>query len=105
MRSVVADSRQLGVKVALGFDAAEAAYQGHSADELKTMVRYGFTPLEAIQAATLGGAELYGEQLGAIEPGYYADVIAVDGDPLADVGTLGQVSFVMKGGVVVTTDR
>jgi len=104
MRSAVANARHLGVKVALGFDAAEAAYQGHSADELKTMVKYGFTPLEAIQAATLGGAELYGDKIGAIEPGDYADLIAVDSDPLADVNTLTRVTFVMKGGEVIKND-
>jgi imidazolonepropionase-like amidohydrolase len=105
MRSAVANARQFGVKVALGFDAAEAAQQGHSADELTTMVKYGFTPLEAIQAATLGGAELYGERIGAIVPGNYADLIAVEGDPLADLSTLTRVSFVMKGGEVVKHDR
>jgi imidazolonepropionase-like amidohydrolase len=104
MRSAVANARQLGVKVALGFDGASANEQGHSADELKAMVKYGFTPLEAIQAATLGGAELYGEKIGAIEPDDYADVIAVEDDPVADVGTLGHVSFVMKGGEVVKAD-
>jgi len=101
MRSAVANARQLGVKVALGFDASEATYQGHSADEFKAMVRYGFTPLEAIQAATLGGAELYGDKIGEIRPGNYADLIAVQGDPLTDVSTLTRVSFVMKGGEVV----
>jgi imidazolonepropionase-like amidohydrolase len=105
LRSAVANARQLGVKVALGFDAASANEQGHSADELKTMVKYGFTPLEAIQAATLGGAELYGDKIGAIEPGNYADFIAVEGDPLADISTLTRVSFVMKGGEVVKDDR
>jgi imidazolonepropionase-like amidohydrolase len=105
MRSTVANARQLGVKVALGFDAAEAAEQGHSADELKTIVKYGFTPLEAVQAATLGGAELYGEKIGAIEPGNYADLIAVEGDPLADIGGLTRVPFVMKGGEVIKDDR
>jgi imidazolonepropionase-like amidohydrolase len=105
MRATVANARQLGVKVALGFDAAEAAYQGRSADELKAMVKYGFTPLEAIQAATLGGAELYGDKIGAIEPGNYADLIAVDGDPIADLNTLTRVPFVMKGGAVVKSDR
>jgi len=101
MRSAVANARQLGVKVALGFDASEATYQGHSADEFKAMVRYGFTPLEAIQAATLGGAELYGDKIGEIRPGNYADLIAVQGDPVTDVSTLTRVSFVMKGGEVV----
>jgi imidazolonepropionase-like amidohydrolase len=105
MRSTVANARQLGVKVALGFDAASAAGQGHSADELKTMVKYGFTPLEALQAATLGGAQLYADKIGAIEPGNYADLIAVEGDPLADIGTLTQVSFVMKGGEIVKDDH
>jgi len=105
MRATVANARQLGVKVALGFDAAEAVYQGHSADELKAMVKYGFTPLEAIQAATLGGAELYGDKIGALEPGNYADLIAVDGDPIADIDTLTRVSFVMKGGAVIKSDR
>lgn len=101
MRSTVANARQLGVKVALGFDASEAAYQGRSADEFKAMVQYGFTPLEAIQAATVGGGELYGDKIGSIEPGNYADLIAVDGDPLADIRLLTHVSFVMKGGEVV----
>lgn len=105
MRATVANARQLGVKIALGFDAAAADQQGHSADELKTMVKYGFTPLEAIRAATLGGAELYGDKIGAIEPGNYADLIAVEGDPLADIGALTHVSFVMKGGRVITNER
>jgi imidazolonepropionase-like amidohydrolase len=105
LRSTVANARQVGVKVALGFDAAEAAQQGHSADELKTMVKYGFTPLEALQAATLGGAELYGDKIGALEPGDYADLIAIQGDPLADIGTLTRVSFVMKGGEVIKDER
>jgi imidazolonepropionase-like amidohydrolase len=105
MKSTVANARQLGVKIALGFDATSADQQGHSADELKTMVKYGFTPLEAIQAATLGGAELYGERIGVIEPGTYADLIGVEGDPLADVGTLAAVSFVMKGGEVIKDER
>lgn len=74
MRSAVTNARLLGVKVALGFDAASAEKQGRSAEELETMVKYGFTPLQAIQAATLGGAELYGERIGAIEPGNYADL-------------------------------
>ncbi len=105
LRSTIANARRLGVKVALGFDAAEAAGQGHSAEELKTMVKYGFTPLEALQAATLGGAELYGDKIGALEPGDYADLIAVKGDPLADIGTLTRVSFVMKGGEVIKDER
>jgi len=60
------------------------------------------TPLAALQADLLNGAELLGwkGQIGALEPGYFADVIAVSGNPLEDVGTLKNVSFVMKAGVV-----
>jgi imidazolonepropionase-like amidohydrolase len=100
----VANARRLGVKVALGFDAASAAEQGHSADELAAMVKYGFTPVEALRAATLGGADLYGDKMGAIEPGNYADLIAVDGDPLKDPTVLTHVSFVMKGGEVIRNE-
>ena len=104
MRATVATARHLGVKVALGFDASSPETQGHSADELTTMVKYGFTPLDAIRAATLGGAELYGEKIGALEAGDYADMVAVDGDPLLDVGVLGKISFVMKSGEVIRND-
>jgi len=66
------------------------------------MVKYGMTPLAALQAGTLNGAKLLGwqGQIGALKAGYLADVIAVPGDPLAEIGTLGKVDFVMKGGVV-----
>ena len=104
MRRTVATARRLGIKVALGFDATAAEDQGHSAEELKTMVKYGFTPLETIRAATLGGAELYGDKIGALEAGDYADMVAVDGDPLSDVGVLTRISFVMKSGEVVRND-
>jgi imidazolonepropionase-like amidohydrolase len=61
------------------------------------------TPLEALQAATVNGAELLGmsQQIGAIEPGKYADIIAVNGDPLRDIAVMDQVVFVMKGGEVI----
>jgi imidazolonepropionase-like amidohydrolase len=66
------------------------------------MVEYGMTPMEAIQAATVHAAELIGwpETVGAIEAGRYADIIAVQGNPLEDVRLLENVAFVMKGGVV-----
>jgi len=66
------------------------------------MVKYGMTPLAAIQAGTLNGAKLLGwqGQIGALKPGYFADVVAVSGNPLEDIGALGHVTFVMKGGVV-----
>ncbi len=91
-----------GVKVALGTDAAVYPH-GLNAHELEVYVReYGMTPLQSIQSATLNAADLMGwtDKVGALEPGKWADVIAVKGDPLQDVRTLQHVSFVMKGGVV-----
>jgi imidazolonepropionase-like amidohydrolase len=66
------------------------------------MVKWGLTPAQAIQAATISAADLMGwsEQVGNIAAGRYADIIAVSGDPLADVTELERVQFVMKGGVV-----
>jgi imidazolonepropionase-like amidohydrolase len=66
------------------------------------MVNYGMSPLAVMQADLIHGAKLLGweGQIGALEPGYFADVVAVPGDPLEDVSVLGKVSFVMKGGVV-----
>jgi len=67
------------------------------------MVRWGTTPLQAIQAATVNAADLLGwrDLVGALEPGKFADVIGVMGDPLQDVTVLEHVGFVMKGGQVV----
>ena len=66
------------------------------------MVKFGMTPLGALQAGTVNAARLLGwqGQIGALKPGYMADVIAVPGDPLQDIGVLEKVAFVMKGGVV-----
>ena len=89
-----------GVRIVFGVDAEpESAPQ-----EFDAMVRYGMKPLQAIQAATLNAVEMMGmaAQAGAIEPGKFADVIAVDGDPLQDIRTLERVRFVMKGGEVVS---
>src|SRR5271157_1002771 len=96
-------AKSLGVKIAAGFDPASPDVHGKNATELAAMTKRGLTPLEAIQAATVNAAELMGwqEKVGAVEPGHYADLIAVDGDPLADVTVLQKVKFVMKGGVVV----
>jgi imidazolonepropionase-like amidohydrolase len=91
------------VKIAAGFDSASAETQGKNATELAAMVKRGLTTLETIQAATVNAAELlsWPDKVGALEPGHYADLIAVDGDPLADITVLQHVKFVMKGGVVV----
>jgi imidazolonepropionase-like amidohydrolase len=92
----------LGVKIAAGFDAAEAEGQGKNANELVALTKRGMPAMEAIRAATVNAAELMGweDKVGALESGHYADVIAVDGDPLTDITQLQHVTFVMKGGVV-----
>ena len=96
-------AKSLGVKIAAGFDASEIGRHGKNAAELAAMVKRGLTPLEAIQATTINAAELmsWQDRVGALEPGHYADLIAVDGDPLKDITVLQHVKFVMKGGTVV----
>jgi len=76
---------------------------GLNAHEFAVYVKLGMTPLQAIQTATVNDADLLGwsDRIGTVEAGKFADLIAVDGDPLADVTTLERVKFVMKGGEVV----
>jgi imidazolonepropionase-like amidohydrolase len=105
MRSVQQSLQQamkLGVKIASGFDAGGPAKQGRNADELVALAKHGMPPLEAIRAATLNAAELmsWQDRVGALEAGKYADLIAVEGDPLTDIAVLQQVKFVMKSGTV-----
>jgi imidazolonepropionase-like amidohydrolase len=102
-RQNIAIARELRVKIANGFDPASAAAHGKNADEIITATELGLTPLEAIRAATINAADLMGwqDRVGAIEPGKFADLIAVDGDPLVDVSVLQNVKFVMKGGAVI----
>jgi imidazolonepropionase-like amidohydrolase len=90
-----------GVPMAVGSDVGPFPH-GTQAREFVLMVKYGMTPLAVLQGDLLHGAKLLGweGQIGSIEPGYFADIVAVGGDPLQDVGVLGNVSFVMKGGVV-----
>ena len=89
------------VPMAVGSDVGPFPH-GTQAREFVLMVKYGMSPLAVLQADLLNGAKLLGwdGQIGALEPGYLADVIAVPGDPLQDVGLLQNVGFVMKGGVV-----
>jgi imidazolonepropionase-like amidohydrolase len=90
-----------GVKVAFGTDAAVYPH-GMNAGEFHVYVKLGMTPLAAIQTATINASDLLGPKflVGSLEPGKFADVIAVDGDPTRDVTILEHVKFVMKGGSV-----
>ena len=94
-----------GVKIAFGTDAGSFLH-GTQAIEFEWMTRYGMSPLEAIRSATINAADLLGwsDDLGVLEPGRYADIIAVDASPLTDIKQLEHVKFVMKGGEVVRND-
>ncbi len=96
-------SKQLaaGVPIAMGSDVGPFPH-GTQAREFALMVKYGMAPLAALQAGTLNGAKLLGwqDRIGALKPGYFADIVAVPGNPLTDIGVLEKVTFVMKGGVV-----
>ena len=91
-----------GVKLSYGTDAGVYPH-GLNARQFKYMVRYGMTPMQAIQSATVTSAALLGwsKDVGAVSPGHYADMIAVPGDPLADISVLERVTHVMKGGELV----
>jgi imidazolonepropionase-like amidohydrolase len=90
-----------GVPMAVGSDVGPFPH-GTQARELALMLKYGMSPLAALQADLLNGAKLLGwdGQIGALESGYLADIVGVRGDPLQDIGVLQNVGFVMKGGVV-----
>ena len=90
-----------GVKMSFGTDAGVCDYD-QSVKQFAFMVKYGMTPMQAIQAATSNAADLLGHSdvVGSIKPGKFADVIAVTGDPLKDIGILEHVEFVMKDGKV-----
>ena len=94
-----------GVKIAFGTDSGVSAH-GDNAQEFALLVRAGLTPLEAIQAATVGAAEhlRIANEAGKIAPGMPADIVAVSGDPLSDVTELERMKFVMKSGVVYRAD-
>jgi imidazolonepropionase-like amidohydrolase len=95
-----------GVKMTFGTDAGVCPY-GVGARQFAFMVRYGMTPMQAIQAATVNAADLIGhsELFGSITAGKSADIIAVKGDPLADIHALEHVDFVMKEGKVYKQER
>ena len=94
-------AHQAGVKMVFGTDAGIFPH-GDNAKQFATMVRYGMTPMQAIQSATINAAEALGRSdIGVLETGRFADIVAVLGNPAQDVTLLENVAFVMKGGVVV----
>jgi imidazolonepropionase-like amidohydrolase len=101
LQATFARAHKAGVKIAFGTDAGVFPH-GENAKEFGYMVEAGMTPIEAIRAATVHAALLLDQpkRLGQLEPGFAADIVAVDGDPLRDVKLLEQVKFVMKEGVV-----
>jgi imidazolonepropionase-like amidohydrolase len=107
IRQVIQTAVSLNVKMATGFDASSERRHGRNAQELLSLVRLGMPPLQVIRAATMNGAELMGlqESVGTLEAGRHADLVAVSGDPLADITVLARVELVMKGGVVVKDER
>ncbi len=92
---------QAGVKLAFGTDAGVYPH-GWNGKQFARMVQFGMTPMQAIQSATASAADLLGwsDRVGSVQAGRFADLVAVDGDPLADITQLERVQFVMKGGVV-----
>ena len=91
-----------GVKIAFGTDVGGFDWGIDPAVEFPYMVKYGMTPAQALRSATVNAAELLGMQndVGSIAPGKYADLVAVKGDPLADISVLQKIDFVMKGGEI-----
>jgi imidazolonepropionase-like amidohydrolase len=103
VRQTIALARQIGVKIAGGLDAAEADLQGRNARQLISLVQLGVPAIDAIRTETVNAAELlaWSDRIGTLDPGKFADVIAVDGNPMADVRVLERVKFVMKNGSVI----
>ena len=91
-----------GVKIAFGTDVGGFSWTEPMAQEFKRMAEFGMSPADALRSATVSAAEMLGMagEIGVIAPGAYADIVAVPGDPLADLGVLERVSFVMKDGRV-----
>lgn len=105
-REAFSKAVKAGVKTAFGTDAGVFPH-GMNGKQFATLVRFGMTPMQAIQSATVNAADLIGKpnQIGSIKAGKKADIIAVSGDPTSDVSVLEKVDFVMKDGQVFKTDR
>jgi imidazolonepropionase-like amidohydrolase len=103
MQQLIHLAQGVGVRIASGFDAESAQTQGKNANELVGLTVVGMTPVQAIRAATVTASELIGwqDRIGTIEAGKFADLIAVDGNPLVNISVLQNVKFVMKGGAVI----
>jgi imidazolonepropionase-like amidohydrolase len=101
-RKAFASALKAGVKISYGTDAGGYAWDVPLVADFPIMVRHGMTPMQAIKSATTVAAELLGQQqnIGSVQTGRFADIIAVTGDPLQDITALGKVTFVMKGGVI-----
>jgi imidazolonepropionase-like amidohydrolase len=95
-----------GVPMVVGSDVGPFPH-GTQAREFELMVQYGMSPADVLRADLINGARLLGweNQIGELKPGFFADVVAVPGNPLADISTLTHVSFVMKNGVVYKNSR
>lgn len=101
-RENFAKAVKAGCKIAYGTDAGVYPH-GWNGKQFAHMVRWGMTPMQAIQSATTSAADLLGwsTKVGQLAPGFYADLVAVRGDPLADIALLEKIPFVMKGGTIV----
>ena len=101
-RAGFAKAVKMGVKIAYGTDSGVYPH-GVNGRQFRYMVRYGMTPMQAIQSATIRAAELLGKEheLGSVSPGRFADLVAVKADPLADITALEAIDHVMKGGELI----
>jgi len=106
MTATFTKAYKAGVKIAFGTDAGVYAH-GKNWMEMGYMTEAGMPPLEVLRSATLSAAELVGisDKTGTIEKGKWADIVAVDGDPVKDISVMGKIKFVMKSGVVYKDDR
>jgi imidazolonepropionase-like amidohydrolase len=94
------------VKIAMGSDAVFTGF-GENTGDLKWFVKEGMTPAQALESATKVAAELLGkpDELGLVAPGAFADLVAIDGDPLKDIAAILKIKWVMKGGKAVVDKR